>query len=81
MSTYTIRNFDEKTKENIYVYAQEHDINVAEAIKELVFYGLQHIKHSKKEKKYNSFFDLYDELKFSSDSDLSQKIDEILYDG
>lgn len=77
---FAVRNLDEKTRETIYKYATEHRINTAEAVKELIFYGMQHIRHTKKEKKYESIFDVYEKLKFSAEPDLSQKIDEIVYD-
>lgn len=75
-----IRNLDKKTKVYIYEYAQDHKLNMAEALRDLVFFGLQHIKHTQKEKKYSSIFDVYGKLKFSAEPDLSQKIDKVVYD-
>jgi len=41
---------------------------------------LQHIKHTKKEKKYKSIFDTQDKIAFhSGDPNLSKNIDKILY--
>jgi len=77
---FAVRNLDEKTKHTIQDYAQDKDVTIAEAIRDLVFYGLQHIKHTKKERKYKSIFEVYDKLKFSGDPNLSQKIDEVVYD-
>ena len=80
MTVYTIRDLDEKTKDAIQSYAREHDVNVAEAVKELVFFGLQHIRHTKKEKKYSSIFEVQKRLSFKAEpADLSQRIDEIVY--
>lgn len=80
MSVYTIREMDKKTKESIQIYAHEHDLNIAEALRDLVFFGLQHIKHTKKEKKYASIFDVQKKLSFTAEPELSQKIDEVAYE-
>ena len=71
---------DKKTKESIQDYAHEHDLNVAEALRDLVFFGLQHITHTKKEKKYASIFEVEKKLSFAGEPELSQKIDEIAYE-
>ena len=81
MSVYTIREMDKKTKEAIQTYAHEHELNVAEALRDLVFFGLVHIKHTKKEKKYSSIFEVQKEISFKGGKYLSQKIDEIVYEG
>ena len=76
---FAIRNVDEETKRAIQEYAHSNDITIAEAVRDLVFYGLQHIEHTRKEKKYKSIFDVYDKLKFKGGPNLSQEIDEIVY--
>jgi hypothetical protein len=76
---FAVRKLDEKTRYAIQEYAEENDVTIADAIRDLVFYGLQHIKHTKKEKKYSSFRDVYDKLKFKGGRQLSQQIDEIVY--
>ena len=81
MSVYTIREMDKKTKESIQTYAHEHDLNVAEALRDLVFFGLQHIKHTKKEKKYASIFEVQKKISFKGGKYLSQEIDKIVYEG
>ena len=78
---FAVRNLDEKTIEAIQEYAHERRLNTAEAVRDLVFFGLQHIKHAKKEKKYNSIFDVYGSMKFRGGKDLSQRIDEVAYEG
>ncbi|MDD2655776.1 MAG: hypothetical protein PHQ80_03870 [Candidatus ainarchaeum sp.] len=81
MTVYTIRGMDEKTRAAIQAYAQEHDVNVAEALTELVFFGLQHIRHTKKEKKYSSIFEVQKRISFKGGKNLSQEIDDVLYGG
>ncbi len=82
---FAIRDVDEKTKKFIHKYAHEHDVNLSEALRDIVFMVQEHLKELEKQKtkkKYKSFFDLYDKLKFrSNDPHLSERIDEILYDG
>ena len=80
MGTYTIRDLDDKTKEVVHHYAQEHDLNIADAIRELVFLALQHLQHSKKEKKYGSFFEMYDKIKFKGGANLSKEHDKVAYE-
>lgn len=72
---------DKKTKESVQAYAHEHDLNVAEALRDLVFFGLQHIKHTKKEKKYSSIFEVQKRISFKGGKHLSQEIDKIVYEG
>jgi hypothetical protein len=76
---FSVRGMDEETKKAIHDYAKSHEMTVAEAIRDLVFFGLQHIKHTKKEKKYKSIFDVYGKLKFKGGTNLSQEIDEVVY--
>jgi len=77
---FAVRNLDEKTRKEISTYAHENNSTIAEAIRELVFLALQHIKHTKKDKKYKSFFEIYDKVAFhSGDPNLSKNIDKILY--
>ena len=80
MSVYTIRDMDQKTKESVQTYAHEHDLNVAEALRDLVFFGLQHIKHRQKEKKYASIFKVQKKLSFKGGRNLSQEIDQVAYE-
>lgn len=76
MSIYTIRNLDEKTKHVIRDYAVQHNLNTADAIRYLVFVG----KKTKTEsKKYKSFFEIYEKVKFKGGKDLSAKADELIY--
>ena len=50
---YTIRNVDEKTKEIIGRFADEHRITVAEALQQLIELGLENYEKRKKNpKKY-----------------------------
>ncbi len=76
---YTIRNMDEKTKKEIQDYASEHDVSIAEALRELIMIA---VKSLRKEggKKYKSIFDVYDKIKFSAEPNLSKKIDKVLYE-
>ena len=76
---FAVRNLDEKTKHAIQQYADDKDVTIAEAIRDLIFFGLQHLKHAIKEKKYSSFREVYDKLKFKGGRELSQQIDEIVY--
>lgn len=76
---FAVRNLDEKTIEAIQEYAHERRLNTAEAVRDLIFFGLQHIRHTKKEKKYKSIFDAYGKVKFKGGKDLSRKIDEVVY--
>ncbi|MBI5158913.1 hypothetical protein HY992_02225 [Candidatus Micrarchaeota archaeon] len=77
-----IRNVDEKTRQFIREYAAEHNLNIGEAVREIVFLVRQHLKEcgDHKKKKYQSIFEVYDKIKFSdSDPNLSRNIDKILY--
>jgi len=76
---FAIRNVDNKTKQFITEYAEEHNITIAEALRELILLVQEHISEKPK-KKYKSVFEVYDKLKFSTDDPkLSEKIDEIVY--
>lgn len=78
---FAVRNLDEKTKAEIQDYAHEHNLNMAQAIRELVFMALEHLKcFHKNKKKYKSFFEVYDKIKFkTNDPHLSENIDTVLY--
>lgn len=76
---FAVRNLDKKTIEYIKNYANNHNLNTAEAIRDLIFFGLKHIQKTQKKKKYNSIFEVYDKLKFRGESNLSENIDEIVY--
>ena len=75
---YTIRNMDEKTRKEIQDYAHEHDVSIAEALRELIMIATKSIK-KEESKKYKSIFDVYNKIKFSAEPDLSKKIDKVLY--
>ncbi len=76
---FAVRNLDEKTKQDIQQYAEEKDLAIAEAIRELVFLAKAHLAERPK-KKFRSIFEVLDKIKFSSpDPHLSQNIDAILY--
>ena len=81
---FAVRNVDEKTKHFIYKYATENDVNIGEALREIVFLVQEHLKEKeqqKQKKKYSSLFDTYDKIAFTSDDpQLSEKIDTILYE-
>ena len=50
---YTIRNVSEKTKETLNKYAEEHNLTIAEALQQLIDFGLEHYEqHKKNPKKY-----------------------------
>ncbi|MBI2079500.1 hypothetical protein HYT84_01950 [Candidatus Micrarchaeota archaeon] len=80
---FAIRNVDRKTKAFIQNYAYEHDLKLGDALKEIVFLVQEYIMElskNKQKKKYRSFFEIYDKIKFSSgDPNLSKNIDKILY--
>lgn len=76
---YTIRGMDQKTKNAIQRYAHKHKLKIAQAISQLVALAVEHIQHTKKEKKYKSLFDAYEELKFKGGKQLSKEIDEVVY--
>lgn len=76
-----IRNVDEKTRQFIREYATEHNLNIGEAIREIVFLVRQHLKEcgEHKKKKYQSFFEIYDKVAFKAEPSLSKDIDKLLY--
>ena len=76
---FAIRNLNKETKEIIIKYAHSNNLTMAEALSRLVFLGLQHMKNSKKKKKYENLLETYDELKFKDSKYSSQDIDKILY--
>lgn len=76
---FAVRNVDETTKQFIAQYAEEHNITMAEALRELVLLVQEHLKERKR-KKYSSIFDTYDKIAFEGEKDLSQNIDKILYE-
>ena len=79
MGMYTIRNLDEKTKETIHTYAEEYKLNTAEALRRLIALALTHVQHTKKEKQYGSFFELYTQIKFKGGKNLSKDHDRVAY--
>ncbi|MBI5051366.1 hypothetical protein HZC08_01270 [Candidatus Micrarchaeota archaeon] len=80
MGVYTIRDLDKKTKQTVQEYAADNELNIAEAMRELIAMGLKHIKHSQEEKQYKSFFDLYEKIKFKGGKRLSEEHDKVAYE-
>ena len=78
---FAIRNVDEKTREFICKYASENDVNISEALQEIIVLVQEHLKEKEQQKKkYKSIFDTYDRIAFrSGDPNLSKSIDKILY--
>lgn len=76
---FAIRNVDDKTKEFITEYAENHDMTVAEALRELILLVQEHLAEMPK-KKYKSIFDTFDKIAFEGEKDLSKKIDKIVYE-
>ena len=76
---FAVRNLDENTKKTIKKYAAEHNLNLATAIQELIKFGINYAAEYKPKKKYNSFFDFYDKVKFNGGPNLTEEIDEIVY--
>jgi hypothetical protein len=75
MSTYTIRDLDEKTRQVIHDYAAQHHLNTADAIQYLIFVG----RKTKTEKKYKSFFEIYEKVRFKGGKNLSANADDLVY--
>ena len=76
---FAIRNVDDATKAFILKYAEEHNITIAEALREMVLLVREHLSEKPK-KRFKSVFDMLDKLKFKSDEpNLSERIDEIAY--
>ena len=80
---FAVRNVDEKTKEFIYEYAHENNLNTGEAVRDIVSLAQEHIKEKQQEKKKyrkKSIFEIYDKIAFKDkDPNLSKNIDHILY--
>jgi hypothetical protein len=75
-----IRNVDDGTRKFILSYASEHDMTIAEALRELMGLVREHLAEKKTRKKYKSIFDTYEKAVFSTgDPHLSEKIDDIVY--
>ena len=79
MGVYTVRNLDEKTKEVIAEYAESHDLNMGQAISQLVRLAVENLQHKKKEKRFKNLAELYEHLKFKSDKNLSRDHDKVAY--
>ena len=77
---FAIRRVDDRTKHFIQQYATEHDLNTGEALREIVVMAKEHQKKKKDKKKYKSFFDTWKKIKFSGPGNLSERVDEIVYD-
>jgi hypothetical protein len=55
-------------------------MNVGEALREIVQLVKIHLSENKSKKKYRSFFEIYDAVKFNGgDPNLSKNIDKVLY--
>ena len=69
---------DEKTRKEIQDYAHEHNVSIAEALRELIIIATKTLK-KEEGKKYKSIFDVYNKIKFSAEPGLSKRIDKVLY--
>lgn len=76
---FAIRNVDDSTKQFILKYAEENDLTIAEALRELIILVKEHMKE-KPQKKYSSIFDTYEKIAFEGEKDLSRNIDRIIYE-
>lgn len=80
---FAVRNLDEKTKAFIAEYAHERKVNMAQALREIVYLVQEHLRERQKHKhtkKYRSFFEIFPDVAFeSSDPQLSKHIDNVLY--
>lgn len=53
LEMYTVRNVSEKTRQTIDAYAKEYDLTIAQALQQLVEFGLEYAEqHKKNPKKY-----------------------------
>lgn len=76
---FAVRNMDDATREFISRYASEHNLSMAEAIREISLLARERMQE-KKGKKRMSIFTTYEKIKFSSGNPrLSQEIDKTLY--
>lgn len=78
---FAVRNLDEKTRAYIAEYAHERNLNMAQALREIVCLVQEHLRERQKpRKRYRSFFEVLPQIAFeSSDPNLSKNIDKILY--
>lgn len=76
---FAVRNMDEATREFISKYASEHNLSMAEAIREISLLARERLKE-KKGRKPASIFTAYEKIKFKSGNpNLSREIDKTLY--
>lgn len=60
---YTIRNVSQKTKDDLNRYADEHNLTIAEALHQLVDFGMEYYEqHKKNPKKYSDVNDAMKKL-------------------
>ena len=76
---FAVRNMDDATKEFISKYANEHNLSMAEAIREISLLARERMREQKGKKRL-SIFTAYEKIKFASGNpNLSQEIDKTLY--
>ncbi|MFP3950494.1 MAG: hypothetical protein ACLFUZ_05415 [Candidatus Micrarchaeia archaeon] len=76
---FAVRNMDDATKEFISKYASEHNLSMAEAIREISLLARERMQEKKKTKRA-SIFTAYEKIKFASGNpNLSREIDKVLY--
>ncbi|VVC02512.1 Uncharacterised protein [Candidatus Bilamarchaeum dharawalense] len=68
---FAVRNVDDKTKSFILDYAKENNLTIGDALREITRLASERLKEKKHEKKTQSIFDVYDKIKFSSNTGLS----------
>lgn len=62
---FAVRNVDEKTRTFISEYANEHNLNIGDALRDIISLAQEHLKEKSKHKKYQSIFQIHDKIKFS----------------
>lgn len=72
---FAVRNVDEKTRTFISEYANEHNLNTGDALRDIVSFAQEHLKEKKQHKKYQSIFKIHDKIKFSG-STTNYKVNE-----
>jgi hypothetical protein len=76
---FAVRNMDDATKEFISKYANEHNLSMAEAIREISLLARERMREQKGKKRI-SIFSAYEKIKFASGNpNLSREVDKVLY--
>lgn len=76
---FAVRNMDDATREFISKYAFEHNLSMAEAIREISLLARERMREQKGKKRM-SIFSAYEKIKFSSGNpNLSREVDKVLY--